>query len=423
MSKEDTFLTTRYIDIPPEITEDMKIAKKTVSTSGRREGMVIKIAKSKHGTTPLGDADFQELLQNIYDAVLITDLKGKVINANVRAIQFFLQDAQELCRSNMVDLVSGADPALLASVWQTLQSDRFVLIQACCTRKDGTIFPAEISVNHLVLSGHDYLSFFIRDVTLRKEAEEKLRTGYNAIQNSGGGIAITDTEANLQYCNPAIVRLLQFEKQEDLLGRNLREFFPGPGVVEEISRSVNGGGAWCEEVEVRRKDESVIPVQLSAAPNLNFDGDFAGIVLSLLDISNLKDAQSKLEEYAGQLRVKNRQMEDDMKMAREVQLTCLPQDYPTFPMGAKAEDLALRFSHLYLPSGLVGGDFFNVLPLSDTQAGVFIADVVGHGMRAALVVATIRGLLEQLTPIASDPGPFLTQLNHVYTGIFRETGE
>ena len=44
----------------------------------------------------------------------------------------------------------------------------------------------------------------------------------------------------------------------------------------------------------------------------------------------------------------------------------------------------------------VSGDFFSVSALSDSEAGIFICDVAGHGVRAALVTAMIRALAEEL---------------------------
>src|SRR5690606_28652038 len=46
----------------------------------------------------------------------------------------------------------------------------------------------------------------------------------------------------------------------------------------------------------------------------------------------------------------------------------------------------------------------------------------GHGVRSALVVATIRGLIEELRPLARDPGGLLTQLNKNFTTIFQRLG-
>jgi sigma-B regulation protein RsbU (phosphoserine phosphatase) len=70
----------------------------------------------------------------------------------------------------------------------------------------------------------------------------------------------------------------------------------------------------------------------------------------------------------------------------------------------------------------VGGDFFNVGALSDTEAVVFICDVAGHGVRSALVTAMIRALLEELRPLAADPGQFLTKLNKDLGDILKHAG-
>ena len=84
---------------------------------------------------------------------------------------------------------------------------------------------------------------------------------------------------------------------------------------------------------------------------------------------------------------------------------------PTFPRAPRRPASALRFSHRYLPEGRVGGDFFTVTQISDTQAGVLICDVMGHGVHAALVTAVERVLVEEIHSVAADPGAFLGELN------------
>ena len=66
----------------------------------------------------------------------------------------------------------------------------------------------------------------------------------------------------------------------------------------------------------------------------------------------------------------------------------------------------------------MGGDYFDIRPISDTQAGIFFGDVSGHGLVAALVVSTVRGLIEELAPLAPNPGEFITQLNRAFVKIF-----
>src|SRR3954466_11666551 len=125
-----------------------------------------------------------------------------------------------------------------------------------------------------------------------------------------------------------------------------------------------------------------------------------------------KRTEEQLGAYAEELRKRNAQMEADFSMAREIQQVFLPRQYPVFPRGALAEISAVQFAHRYLPAAAVGGDFFNIFLITDSLAGAFICDVMGHGMRAALVTAVMRGLVEQLMPAAADPGHFLTAINH-----------
>ncbi len=115
-----------------------------------------------------------------------------------------------------------------------------------------------------------------------------------------------------------------------------------------------------------------------------------------------KQLEQQVAQYTEELREKNAQVEADLNMAREIQEAFLPERYPTFPKGTPAKESALHFYHRYLPTGAVGGDFFDVLRISDTQAGVFICDVMGHGVRAALVTAMLRVLGEELVSAAAE---------------------
>ncbi len=119
----------------------------------------------------------------------------------------------------------------------------------------------------------------------------------------------------------------------------------------------------------------------------------------------------QLKEYSEALAEKQGQMDQELALAREVQLALLPQAYPSFPRSATGAGSALHFSHRYLPEGRVGGDFFTINQISDTQAGVLICDVMGHGVHAALVTAVERVLVEEIHGVAGDPGAFLGELN------------
>ena len=117
----------------------------------------------------------------------------------------------------------------------------------------------------------------------------------------------------------------------------------------------------------------------------------------------------------------NQQMQADLDMARKLQQSLLPDKYPSFPGAAPPGQSTLRFEHRYQSTEALAGDFFGVVALSDTAAGMFICDVMGHGVRAALVTAMVRALLDELAPVVRDPGRFLTEMNHKLAAILKQT--
>jgi len=130
--------------------------------------------------------------------------------------------------------------------------------------------------------------------------------------------------------------------------------------------------------------------------------------------------ENKVQERTRELRAKNQQMEEELQMARELQLALLPQKFPTVPAYVPAQDSALRFLSLYFPTGDVSGDFFNVFPIGEKAVGIFICDVMGHGVRSALITSMIRGLVEEHGQAAADPGELLTRVNRALAVILKQ---
>jgi len=136
-----------------------------------------------------------------------------------------------------------------------------------------------------------------------------------------------------------------------------------------------------------------------------------------------KRMAEQLEQYAEELRLKNAELQADFNMAREIQQIFLPHEFPQFPSIPSPGGTVFRFSQRYLPAAAVGGDFFDIFVVDQNLVGIFICDVMGHGMRAALVTAILRGLVEKLVPAGADPGEFLTELNHSLHAILHRTHE
>jgi PAS domain S-box-containing protein len=132
--------------------------------------------------------------------------------------------------------------------------------------------------------------------------------------------------------------------------------------------------------------------------------------------------EERVEKRTRELREKNQQMEEELQMARELQVALLPRHFPTIPVGAPPHESALSFLSLYFPTGKVSGDFFSVFPVGEKAAGALICDVMGHGVRSALITGIIRGLVEEHAKLAADPGVLLTRINRALTVILEQAG-
>ncbi len=262
--------------------------KRYVITSSPQRSADKRIESTASSSAP---TEYQTLLQSLYDAALITDLSGKIISANMRAEEFLLYDQGELHKLGVFDIVTGSDASLIQTLRDNLKEERFILIQAYCLRKDGTLFPAEIAVNLMNLR-KPHLGFFIRDITRRSQANEMLRTEHNAIQNAADGIAICNIHYHLEYVNPAVLRLWGYVDGEKLLGMDVRDLFADAARVVRILDEVMGERQyWNGEIKARHADGSDLDIQASMACNRNSDGDVVGVIFSFTNIGDRKRAE------------------------------------------------------------------------------------------------------------------------------------
>jgi PAS domain S-box-containing protein len=228
---------------------------------------------------------YQELFQSIYDAGVITDLRGRIRDVNRRAVEFFGRDVEELQVMNVGDVVSGVTEPLVRTLYENLQHERFTLMQAYCLRADKTSFPTEIAVSMIRLP-MPHLCFFIRDVTVRRQAEEMLRTEHNALQNASDAIVVTDLDGHVEYANPATAHIWGYQSQSDLIGASFGSLLAHPDDAQIIISSLSGETYhWKGEAVAQRASGEQFRVAISGSCNRDSDGEVVGAVFSLSDLS------------------------------------------------------------------------------------------------------------------------------------------
>ncbi|MDB6155840.1 MAG: putative sensor protein [Chthoniobacteraceae bacterium] len=247
----------------------------------------------------------------------------------------------------------------------------------------------------------------------------------NVIDNLPDSIYVKDLEGRYLLDNQAHMRQIGAKSLEEVIGKTGIDFFPAHTAAAfqaDDERVMRTGRPIINRHEcVDEGSRSKLWLSTTKVPLRDVDGEVAGIIGISRDITARKDAEAQLARYTEELREKNAEMEDDLNMAREVQQAFLPQQFPSFPRKVSASQSALAFVSKYLPTTTLGGDFFHVLPVSEMQAGIFICDVMGHGVRAALVTAIQRALVEELVEFADRPGEFLTRMNASLLSILRRT--
>lgn len=96
-------------------------------------------------------------------------------------------------------------------------------------------------------------------------------------------------------------------------------------------------------------------------------------------------------------------VEQDLELARHVQRAFLPHQDP----GAAGYE----FYHYYLPAQQIGGDYFDYIPLPDGKLAIIVADVVGHGVAAAMLMAKLSADTRFLLASQPNPAVAITMLN------------
>ena len=113
----------------------------------------------------------------------------------------------------------------------------------------------------------------------------------------------------------------------------------------------------------------------------------------------------RIKHYQDTLAKYNARLEEELQMARSIQEILIPQN-------GVLELSRFRIASRCCPEMAVGGDFFDVWEVAPNRLGVFISDVMGHGVSAAFVTVFIKTVLAEFQQqIADNPGYLLEILN------------
>ncbi|MGD0744928.1 MAG: SpoIIE family protein phosphatase [Verrucomicrobiota bacterium] len=417
------------------------LVKEPLGAAGLRRAIRCAIERQQEQVALIEEKDnYYGIFDHLVEGIFRTTPDGHYLLANMALARIYGYDSPVEMMASIKDIGKRlyVEPGRREEFVRLMQKhDTLKGFESLIYRKDGVVI--WISENcRAVRDPQGKLLYYegtVMDITQHRQIEQELRNSeslyHSLVETMPQNVFRKDlqgrfTFANQQYCKHYKCKL------EDILGKTDFDFFPGE-LAEKYrkdDRRVMETGQTYEIIEEHQPlgQERTI-VQVVKTPLYGADGSIIGLQGIFWDITaqklaeeQIRRANAELARSRGELHAKNLLMEENLHMAREIQSAMLPQQFPTFPRNVPAEQSAFQFVHRYQAAETVSGDFFSVSALSDAQAAVFICDVTGHGIRAALVTAMIRALVEELKPLATDPGMFLSKLNSDLCSILKTSG-
>ena len=213
---------------------------------------------------------------------------------------------------------------------------------------------------------------------------------HSAVEQSADGVIITDRKGIIHYVNPGFTQTTGYSASE-AVGRTpsiLKSGKHGPEFFQDLWGKILSGDSYRGVIFNRKKSGEQFASQQSISPIRDEAGHITHFVSVLRDVSDL---------------LKGKEREFQMQIAREIQ----ERFY-----GAAIELPGYEIAGATVQAEEVGGDYFDFIPMEDGCLGIVVADVTGHGVGAALVMAETRAYIRALSVKDRDLGDILTRTNN-----------
>ena len=256
-------------------------------------GMVQDISdrKAMEGSLRESEERYHRLFEVESDAILLIDFDStQILDANAAALTLYGYSRGEILCLTAEEVFAEPEKtrAAIASGWTGAQLRWH-------RKKDGSVFPVEISGNNFVNQGRTVHVAVIRDITARQRAEEELRLTQFSVEHASDGIFWVDPESRIVYANEARCRTLGYSRDE-LLSLSIPDIDPSfpKDTWKESWEKIKRQGSMTFEACDKTKQGKVFPVEV-IADYLEFGGK-EYVMAFAHDITDRKRAEQALRE-------------------------------------------------------------------------------------------------------------------------------
>lgn len=227
---------------------------------------------------------------------------GRIVYANRNACDTLGYSHAELLQLSVFDIDPIARPEIWHSMWEKLCAEGSITAESQHIRKDGSIFPIELTVTLIDIDGQHFSMGITKDISERKQLYDSLQMFQFIFDEAPLGIYLIKEGGSIAYVNDHACRYLGYTKKE-LSRMHVADIDDShrPDEIEKIwSRQKRSRRLETFETIHRKKDGTQFPVEISGIA-LEFNGDLYSVSFCK-DISDRKEAEKKRLKMEAHLR-------------------------------------------------------------------------------------------------------------------------
>lgn len=400
------------------VLNDPSISRFHAEIRPQNSGFVIVDIGSKNGTTVNGE--------RIREHKLVQGDRIQLGSNPIHSIVFSLQDLDEAALSVMAtpdeasaSKVSSHHLRMLLEVSKALSSS-LVLNDVLNRVMDAVMELTGADRGVLMLrdaSGELQFSM-ARSMSENVLEDKKYRLSRSAIQrvvDTGESVIVCDSERDQSLRDQKSVIALNLKTIMCVPLKKYRPGLDGSGPISGIEPAEENGRPSFSAIGLIYVDKQTV-TQIFSPEDLELFETLVGH--AGIAIENARLHQEEMEKH---------RLEDELKIAREIQQTLLPKKAPQLDH--------TRFAGINIPCRAIGGDYYDYMQLGEGRVGVVIADVSGKGPSAALLTSMVQGIFLAEASTEKSAATTVARVNHhlskknpsgkfvtVFYGIIDDTG-
>jgi PAS domain S-box-containing protein len=268
-------------------------------------GYWVEITERKKAEEALRESEekYSNLFHNSNDAIIIHDLKGKILDVNKSALDLFGLSRKEALKLKVPDLHPPEELKKSKGAFKRISKDGFISFEINFKKKNKEVFPAEVSSSIFEIGGKNVIQGIVRDIAERKKAEEALKESEemyrSLIETSPDAITVTDLEGKITYVSDRAVEFTGFKKAKELIGRNAFEFIDQIDhdlALKNLEKTLKKGYLRNTEYTMLKRDGSRYTGELNASIIKDTLGNPKAFIGITRDVTQRKQAEEALRE-------------------------------------------------------------------------------------------------------------------------------